>query len=137
MGRGMGAFCYKITILFHRKRCVAHFFLGCTTSNSVSESSELELEYATSALFIVGVEVRPQESIRTPVIVPPGYSSSAVCSCYIAMWCQCCINDTALSEILVTRVCGGSKFVKKKTIRKMLDLVADDPTPVNTLSIHV
>jgi hypothetical protein len=44
---------------------------------------------------------------------------------------------TALSEILVTRVCGGSKFVKKKTIRKMLDLVADDPTPVNTLSIHV
>ena len=27
-----------------------------------------------------------------------------------------------LSEILAARVCGGSKFAKKKMIRKMLDL---------------
>lgn len=115
MGRGMGAFCYKITILFHRKRCVAHFFLGCTTSNSVSESSELELEYATSALFIVGVEVRPQESIRTPVIVPPGYSSSAVCSCYIAMWCQCCIND--ISSLFRGCICSTDSPSKQSIVQ--------------------
>jgi hypothetical protein len=30
---------------------------------------------------------------------------------------------TALSEILVTRVCGGSKIVKKKKIQKILDLL--------------
>jgi len=32
---------------------------------------------------------------------------------------------TVLSEILAARVCGGSKFAKKKIIRKMLDLTAN------------
>src|ERR1700688_4653610 len=45
------------------------------------------------------------------------------------------LNVTVHSEILVSRVCGGSKFAKKKKIRKIQNLVTNASTPTDILLV--
>jgi hypothetical protein len=123
----------KVTDEMRTSTCLPWITKFSATPHTPSPPSNCRYTYiSSSSTFLKPTTVAFNQAFNGS---SPGHSTPCVTMNLVGYWCNFYAEmrtyhprRTVLSEILATRVCGGSKFMKNEIIRKML---LSSQTPVD------